>query len=83
MAKPVQIRYYAAVRIGTTDAARLTLEVCRSLDPAAVGRACALVGAQTPMSAWTVYRWLRGTRTPKAAGAAALRALAASPAIAA
>lgn len=83
MAKSVQIRRYNAVRIGDTEVAKLTLEVCRSADPFDIGRACALVGARTHTSPWTVYRWLRGTREPMAAGAAALRALAGETAVAA
>jgi hypothetical protein len=60
---PPQITCLQNVKLGVNAEARLTAELVRTYDTVQDGLAA--LGDACFASEWTVYRWLRGTCTPR------------------
>ena len=62
----VHVKDLDAIKIGDTDAARMAYRLLKGLDGDA-SEALIRAGRMLHVSPWTVYNWLRGKASPRAA----------------
>ena len=60
-----KIRRLDRMQIGTTPAAKLVARILRAINPDDASQGIDRLAQSCLVNGWTVYRWLRGTHTPR------------------